>query len=846
MALLSSVRGTHQFNSNLFKPGTFCSLMSFKILCYSTSYTHIQSVEPSSCSPDNAKDVVDSLISIFTKQPLTPSSPRLNQLAPRITTQVVESVLKGLKSWKIAQMFFNWASNQSGYKHNCYTYNAMASILSVTHQIHPLKVLIEDILNSRCPFTPGALGFLIRCLGSVGLVQEASALFDEIRSMGLCLPNIYSYNCLLEVIAKSGSIDMMEMRLEDMHKLGLQFDKHTLTPIMQAYCNYGRFKDALNVYNTMHERAWVDAHIYSMLIVSFSKWGKVDKSFELLERMESLDVKLNEKTFCILIHGLVKESCLDKALQLFGKMRKAGFIADVSVYDALIRGLCKNKETDKAICLYSEMKELDIQPDVGIFTKLLSCSSDQSIIKKLLEEIPEDVNNETVLLLYNAALNGYSSDGLIDEACHLLQTMISNKSSVDAQLDLPFKAKRMIFPNSTSFSIVIDGLLKKGRLDLALGLFNDMQIIDCKPNILIYNNLINELCKVDRLDESFKLLREMKDSGVEPTHFTYNSIYGCFCRRKDVLGAITILREMRACGLDPWIKYTTLLVKELCAHKKSLEACHFLSNMVQVGFLPDIVSYTAAMRGLINIREVDKALELFRELCSRGHCPDLIAFNILINGLCKLNKQTEVESLLNEFAKRGLFPSVATYNMLIDTNCKNGNIDEAMLLFLRMSGEGREPNVITYTTMTDGLCKAGKPDDALMVWNEMGRKGCSPNRIAFMAIIHGLCNCCRPTAAFQYFREMKQKKLVADQYIHMALLSGLLSDLNFPAAFEILREIVDRGLFPQSHDESYLTVRDAVHKLSKDEGTSSGIQALIEEGKIPTSCISVVGNEDLP
>ncbi|XP_028803090.1 putative pentatricopeptide repeat-containing protein At5g08310, mitochondrial [Neltuma alba] len=846
MALLSSLIGTPQFNGKLFKPGALCSLMSLKIVYYSTTHSHIPSVEPSSCSPDNAKDVVDSLISIFTKQPLTPNSPRLNQLAPRITTQVVESVLKGLRSWKIAQMFFNWASDQHGYKHNCYTYNTMASILSGMHQIYPLKVLIKDILNSHCSFTPGALGFLIRCLGSVGLVQEASELFDEIKLMGLCFPNIYSYNCLLEVIAKSGSIDMMEMRLKEMKKLGWQFDKHTLTAIMHACCNHGRFGVALNVFNAMHERGWVDARIYSMLIVSFSKWGKVDKAFELLERMESLDIKLNEKTFCILIHGFVKESHVDKALQLLGKMRKAGFIAAVSVYDALIGGLCKNKKIDKALCLYSEMKELDIRPDAGILTKLLSCSSDKSIIMKLLEEIPEGVNTKILLLLYNAALNGYSSDGLMDEACHLLQSMICNKSGMVDQVDMPFKVKKMIFPDSTSFSIVIDGLLKKGGLDLALGLFNDMQRIACRPNILICNNLINELCKVDRLDESLKLLREMKDLGVEPTHFTYNSIYGCFCQRKDVSGAIAILREMRACGHDPWIKYTTLLVRELCVHKMSLEACHFLSNMVQVGFLPDIVSYTAAIQGLINIHEVDKALELFRDLCSRGYCPDLVAFNILINGLSKLNKLTEVESLLNEIAERGLFPSVATYNMLIDSNCKNGYFDEAMLLFSRMSREGREPSVVTYTTMMDGLCKAGKPDDALVVWNEMGRKGCRPNRIAFMALIHGLCNCCRPTEALQYFREMKQKKLVADQYIHMALLSALLCDLNFPAAFEILREIVDRGLFPQTHDESYLIVRDAVQILSKDEGTSSGIQALIEEGKIPISCLSVVGNQGVP
>ncbi|ONI27337.1 hypothetical protein PRUPE_1G081100 [Prunus persica] len=34
-----------------------------------------------------------------------------------------------------------------------------------------------EIVNSNCSPTPGALGFFIRCLGSVELVQEAKGLF---------------------------------------------------------------------------------------------------------------------------------------------------------------------------------------------------------------------------------------------------------------------------------------------------------------------------------------------------------------------------------------------------------------------------------------------------------------------------------------------------------------------------------------------------------------------------------------------------------------------------------------------------------------------------------------------
>ncbi|KAK7280620.1 hypothetical protein RJT34_25685 [Clitoria ternatea] len=794
--------------------------------------------------------IVDTLISIFTKHPdPNNNTPELNHFAPILTPHLVESVLTRFRSWKLAHSFFHWASNQHhhGYHHTCYTYNAMASIFSRSHQPTPLRALAKHITQSThpCSFTPGALGFFIRCLGSVGLVQEANHLFDEMRMKGLCVPNDYCYNCLLEAISKSsGSVGLMEMRLEEMKGFGWEVGKFTLTPVMQIYCNARRFDRALSVFNVMQEKGWVDERVYSMLALSFTKWGGVDKAFELVERMEGHGMRLNEKTFCVLIHGFVKETRVDKALQLFDKMCQAGFVPDVSLFDVLIGGLCRNKDTHKALSLLSEMKGFGVAPDVGILTKLISCLSDKNMIAKLLEENLAEEEDQTVVLIYNAILTGYVGDGLIDEACQLLQMMIQSKSGGDAHLDGFFKVKRLVFPNATSFSIVIDGLLKNGQLDLALSLFNDMKRFVGKSDVLIYNNLIHGLCNYNRLEESRELLREMKESGIEPTHFTYNSIYGCMCKTKDVLGAINMLKEMRGCGHEPWIKHSTLLVKELCDQGRAVEAIDFLDNMVQQDFLPDIVSYSAAIGGLMKIQEVDQALKLFRDLCSRGHCPDVVAFNILMRGLCKASRFTEAENLLDEIAGRGLSPSVVTYNVLIDSWCKNGSIDKAMALFSRMSGEDSKPNVITYTTLVDGLCRAERPDDAVLVWNVMERKGCSPNRIAYMALIYGLCKCCRPTSALCYLRKMEQKEMKADSFIYVALLSAFMSDLNLISAFEIFKEMVDSGYLPESHDKNYSILMDAVVKFSKDQRTSSGIQALMVEGKFPMHVCELLGVKD--
>ncbi|GAU18074.1 hypothetical protein TSUD_51850 [Trifolium subterraneum] len=812
--------------------------MAFKLNNkFKFTHTFFSKLRYSSSSSQSA----DTIVSIITTKGLT--APELNNFSPSLTPHLVESVLTRLHSWRIAQTFFLWASNQPSYYHTSFTFNALASIFSRSHRTQPLIDLAKHLPNSSCSFTPGAFSFFLRCLGNLRLVHEANQLFDEMSLKGLCVPDHHCYNILLEVLSKCGSVDLMEKRLSEMKGFGWEFDKYTLMPVIVTYCNAGTFDKALNVYKEMEEKGWVDERVCSMMALYFSKWGEVDKAFEMVEKMGENGMRLSEKTFCVLIHGFVKESHVDKALQLFDKMRhKDGFTPDVSLYDVLIGGLCKNKDTDRALSLFSEMKESGVRPDAGILTKLISCFSDnKSMISKLLEEIPEGEEGEiTLVLIYNALLTCYVNDGLMDEAYRLIQMMIQSKSCTDndaSRMDAFSKViKRLVFPNITSFGIVIDGLLKNDQLDLALSLFNDMRRFVGKPTILVYNNLIDSLCKSNRLEESYELLREIKELGIEPTHFTYNSIYGCMCKRKDVSGACNMLKEMAACGHVPWIKHTTLLVKELCDHGRVIEACEFLDNMVQQGFLPDIVSYSAAIGGLVNIQEVDRAMKIFRDLCSRGHCPDVVCFNVLIRGLCKANRFADAENLFNELVERGLSPSVVTYNLFIDCWCKNGSVDKAMALLSRMSKEDKEPSIITYTTLVDGLCKEERPDDAILLWKEMERKGCPPNRIAFMALIHGLCKCNRPTDALCYLREMEQKQMKPASFIYIALLSAYVSDLNLTSAFEIFKEMADLGFFPNPLDKNYPIAVDAILKLSTDHRTSSGIQVLIEEGKIPTQC----------
>ncbi|KAH9329976.1 hypothetical protein KI387_002084, partial [Taxus chinensis] len=826
---------------------TMIMMKKFALLfAESTPSPSLGSIEGGFLRPSSSRPA-DRLSAVFSKGKVHINQEELNNLGAHLTHGDVEIVLNRQKHWKNAHAFFKWAALQNGYKHNCYTYNTMASILAKGKQTWVLREFMEEMMKERCRMTPGALGFLIRCFGSVGMVDEAMYLLGRAGTLN-CVPNVYTYNCLLDVLAKSKRFDLVEIRYNEMQKYGFVSDKFTLTSLLQAHCGVGKFTEALNLLKIMSERGWVDEHVLTVLLVALSKSGKVGTAFELIERMRKLKINPNEKTYFVLVHGFVKQNQISKALELVEHMRELSIRLDLLTYRVLIEGLCEKNECLKAYDLYLEIRDFGLSPDVGIFVNLIcSLSSEGHLdaVNRLLEDGLFFLCGSLVSL-YNAVLEGFVKADKVDEAFSLVQEMIRLYSLVvEGTTEIPavdsvkvergsIKLSKVVSPNTTSFCVVIDGLCKVGKLDMALGLLRDMIKLNIIPNILLYNSLIHALCSLDRLDESCKLLDDMKDRSIYPTQYTYNSILGCLCKRVEVSEALELMREMRLHGYVPWIKHYTSLVKRLCQCGKITEAYNFLNEMVQLGFLPDMMAYSAAIDGLCKAGEVDDAWKLFKEMSEKLYVPDVVAHNILINGFCKIGRIRDAQQILNELLEKGHSPSVVTYNVMMNGLCKNERVDLALLYLPRMVSEGRPPNVVTYTTLINGLFNAGRDKEALALWNKMEQKECHPNIVAYTALIEGLCKCNRAKFASSYLHSMKSNGIEPEAVIYSVLINSLVEEDETVFACEVLDTMVLNINNHNPSDKSYQVLVDGLCKLSKDEMGSVVVRNIIDKGWLPT------------
>ncbi|KAL0318846.1 UNVERIFIED_CONTAM: putative pentatricopeptide repeat-containing protein, mitochondrial [Sesamum angustifolium] len=639
-------------------------------ICISISYCfHLIQRKPI-CSNARTTTVEASLISIFTRKPFCVESPELQELSSKLTPEIVETVLKSFRNWRLAQVFFSWASKQEGYSHSCYTYNALAAVLSNARQIAPLRELAESILISQCLWTPGAFGYFLRCLGSQGLIKEANYLFDQVKISGLCILNCYSYNCLLEVISNSGDVGLLEYRLNEMRDFGCPMDKHSLTPALHCYCSAKMFDKALMVFNELNERGWVDQHVLAILLVSYSKCGEVDMAFELIEWAErNLKITLNEKTLCVLIHGSVNGGNVDKAylllranygigLNVSSQADKIVLIKekpDTTCFQTVMDGLCKADKLDMALELFHDMHRNGCRRSVLLFNNLIYCLSNADRLNECFDLLNK--MKETELQPTHFTFN-----------C-ILGCLCRREDVVGALSLLREMRIRGHEPWIKNYTLLVKKLCEHGKAVEARNFLADMTKEGFLPDMIAYSATIDGFLNINELDQALKLFREICERGYCPDVVAYNTIIKGLCKAKRITEAEDVLNEIFGKGLVP-------------------SAVLWFSRMIDKELEPNVITYTTLIDGLCNAGKSDEALNLWTEMEDKGCDTNRIAYMALIHGLCKCRKPDVALVYFQKMEEKEMLPDSYIYRALIDAFAANSNTAMAHEVLEKMIKRG--------------------------------------------------------------------------------------------------------------------------------------------------------------
>ncbi|ERN13178.1 hypothetical protein AMTRI_Chr11g150270 [Amborella trichopoda] len=640
---------TKTFNPDLWNPDCITPKMQTK--------THSSS-EPSSLSSASrklspiARYVCDTIRRHGTWGPQVLSDlNKLHRVPPSTVTEILKS---SLLNPSLSSRFFNWATNQKGFRHNFSCYNALACCLHRANR-HRAADQVPDLMraHNKEP-TSKQFELLIRLHAESGRGLRVHYVYQKMREFG-CKPSVFVINRVMDALIRTEHIDLAMAVFEDIDRDGLVPEGISFMILVKGLCREGRLDEAFTLLGQMREKACKpDVFAYTAMLKALVSSENFNGCWKVWEEMERDGVHPDAMCCTTLVGGLCKAGEIEKAYGVFKEMKADVFLIDRSVYGSLISSFVAMGKVAFACGLLKEMNDSGYRADLSIYNSLIEglCDANENGVNKAYKLFQIAIREGLVpsFLTTNPLLLAYADANRLDDMFMLIEQM----SRLGPQ---PVEDNLFKF-----FSFMV-GKGEKQRVLKSLEVFKALKERGyC--SVSIYNILISGLHKVREVKSALSLFEEMeKGSGeaFKPDAFTYSNVIPCFIDEGELK-----------------------------------EACSLYNKLKEMSWTPSVPAYCSLVKGLCRDGEIDAAILLVRDCL--GHVtsgPLVFKYTLNILHACKSGKADKVIEVLNEMMQQGCPPEDVIYCAIIGGMCRHGNVEEARKVFAAM----RQRNLLSEANL---------------------------------------------------------------------------------------------------------------------------------------------------
>ncbi|KAG9457715.1 hypothetical protein H6P81_002223 [Aristolochia fimbriata] len=369
---------------------------------------------------------------------------------------------------------------------------------------------------------------------------------------------------------------------------------------------------------------------------------------------------------------------------------------------------------------------------------------------------------------YNSVLAVLVCSNRIDQARAVFKQMLEDKS---------------VCPDVSSYTTMIRGFCKSGRIGDARQLFDEMRLT---RNLITYNTLIDGYCKKGFVEDARKVVDQMIVRGQpKPDTVTFTIMIDGYCKRGELDLALQFLEEMAMWSCKPNLG-------------KINEAEKLLAKMLLNGIKPDVATHTNLLKGFCIVGRSDDAVRHLEEMIRMGIKPDVRSYEVIINEYCKMGRPKEAMNVLEQMKVQGLATNVSSFNAVLRALCQLGETDTAVHVLQQMPLQCTPPNSLSYSTVICNVCShPGRMRDAEDLVVKMVRKGHSLDASIYSSLVQGYCESKDMGMAVDMFKEMLEKRFVINRESFSALVKNLCLDGKGNEAKRAFEEMCRRCHVPE-------------------------------------------------
>uniref|UniRef100_A0A7S1TGE3 Pentacotripeptide-repeat region of PRORP domain-containing protein n=1 Tax=Compsopogon caeruleus TaxID=31354 RepID=A0A7S1TGE3_9RHOD len=345
---------------------------------------------------------------------------------------------------------------------------------------------------------------------STASLEEALAIFKEMNERGI-EPNVVTYSTLIDICGQRGDVRICFEVFSSMRKAGVRPNILTYGSLIHSCARNGYLDAAEGLLDKLESRELASVQCYTSMIHGFTKFNKLNKAFEIFQRMCERGISPNIRTYTVLIDGAAKAGDVNLAFQLFSSLRRAGLEPNEITYSTLLHAGGRSRYLDQAFEAFEEARK------VG--------------------KLPEE--RATFLGLVDA----FGKAGDTDRALSVFQGARTAGVSIDE-------------PMMTS---LIGACSRGNEFQLVWDIFEQMKLNGLQPGKATYMALLAACANAGELVRACMVFDEMKRSGL-PDEVAYNALLIACGKARDLNAAVNIFDDMKKSGIKLSLKsYASLL-----------------------------------------------------------------------------------------------------------------------------------------------------------------------------------------------------------------------------------------------------------------------------------------------
>ncbi|KAL2347223.1 hypothetical protein Fmac_001223 [Flemingia macrophylla] len=366
--------------------------------------------------------------------------------------------------------------------------------LNMGVQIHAL------ISKSRYSLDVYMGSALIDMYSKCGEVTCAQRAFDE-----MVVRNIVSWNSLITCYEQNGpAVNALEVFVRMMNN-GVEPDEITLASVVSACASLSAIREGLQVHARVMKREKFrnDLVLGNALVDMYAKCRRVNEARMVFDRMPVRNV-VSETS---MVSGYARVASVKAARLMFSNMMERNVVS----WNALIAGYTQNGENEEAVRLFLLLKRESLWPTHYTFGNLLNACANLADLKLgrqahthiLKHGFWFQSGEESDIFVGNSLIDMYMKCGLVEDGCLVFDQMVER--------------------DNVSWNAMIVGYAQNGYGTEALEIFQKMQVLGIKPDLVTMIGVLSACSHAGLVEEGRHYFHSMRtEYGLTPMkdHFT--------------------------------------------------------------------------------------------------------------------------------------------------------------------------------------------------------------------------------------------------------------------------------------------------------------------------------------